>query len=61
MEQGKVAPIHLYNPFSNVGLMLLNVTTESGKTNDALKHLLITDHLIPHEALFILRLSTAVV
>ena len=47
LEAGKVAPIHPDYPYSNVGLMLFVGKMGSGKTNDVLKHLLITDFLGP--------------
>jgi hypothetical protein len=45
LEKGKVSPIHVDFPYSNVGLMLFVGKIGSGKTNDILKHLLISDNL----------------
>jgi hypothetical protein len=47
LEAGKVAPIHPDYPYSNVGLMLFVGKMVSGKTNDVLKHLMMTDSLGP--------------
>jgi hypothetical protein len=47
IEQGKVSPIHPDYPYSNVCLMLLVDKIGSSKTNDVLKHLLISDRLYP--------------
>jgi hypothetical protein len=57
LEAGKVAPIHLDYPYSNVGLMLFVGKMGSGKTNDVLKHLIMTDSLDPMDLRFIPRLS----
>jgi hypothetical protein len=45
LEAGKVAPIHPDYPYSNVGLMIFVGKMGSGKTNDVLKHLMMTDFL----------------
>jgi hypothetical protein len=45
LEAGKVAPIHSDNPYSNIGLMLFVGKMGSDKTNDVLKHLMMTDSL----------------
>jgi hypothetical protein len=45
LEAGKVAPIHPDYPYSNVGLMLFVGKMGSGKTNDVMKHLMMTDSL----------------
>jgi hypothetical protein len=45
LENGKVSPIHVDYPYSNVGLMLFVGKMGSGKTNDVLKHLMISDNL----------------
>jgi hypothetical protein len=47
LEAGKVAPIHPDYPYSNVGLMLFVGKMGSGKTNDVLKNLMMTDSLGP--------------
>jgi hypothetical protein len=52
LEGGKVAPIHPDYPYSNVGLMLFVGKMGSGKTNDVLKHVMITDSLGPNESPF---------
>jgi hypothetical protein len=52
LEAGKVAPIHPYYPYSNVGLMLFVGKMGSGKTNDVLKHLMMTDSLGPNGSPF---------
>jgi hypothetical protein len=44
IEKGKVSPIHKDYPYSNVGLMLFVGKMGSGKTNDVLKHLLISEN-----------------
>jgi hypothetical protein len=61
IEQGKVAPMHPDYQFSNVGVMLLVDKMRSDKTNDALKHLLIADHIGPGRAFFTPRLFISVV
>jgi hypothetical protein len=43
LEAGKVAPIHPDYPYSNIGLMLFVGKMGSEKTNDVLKHLMMTD------------------
>jgi hypothetical protein len=45
LEKGKVSPIHIEYPYSNVGLMLFIGKMDSGKTNNVLKHLMISDNL----------------
>jgi hypothetical protein len=45
LEKGKVSPIHVDYPYSNIGLMLFVGKMGSGKTNDVLKHLMISDNL----------------
>jgi hypothetical protein len=52
LEAGKVAPIHPNYPSSNVGLLLSVGKIGSGKTNDILKHLLMTDSLGPNGSPF---------
>jgi hypothetical protein len=52
LEAGKVAPIHPDYLYSNVGLMLFVGKMGSGKTNDVLKHLMMTDSLGPNGSLF---------
>jgi hypothetical protein len=53
MEQGKVVPIHPDYLFSNVSKMLFVGKMGLGKANDALKRILIADHLVPQGAIFI--------
>jgi hypothetical protein len=55
LEAGKVAPIHPDYPYSNVGLMLFVGKMESGKTNEVLKHLMMTDSLGSNGPCFNLR------
>jgi hypothetical protein len=45
LEVGKVSPIRLDYPYGNVGLMLFVCKMVSCKTNDVLKHLMISDLL----------------
>jgi hypothetical protein len=45
IEKGKVSAIQKDYPYSNVGFMLFVGKMGSGKTNDVLTHLLITDNL----------------
>jgi hypothetical protein len=45
LEKGKVSSIHIDYPYSSVGLMLFVRKMGSGKTNDVLKHLMISDNL----------------
>jgi hypothetical protein len=45
LEKSKITPIHPQYTYSNVGLMLFVGKMGSGKTNDVLKHLLMTDIL----------------
>jgi hypothetical protein len=52
LEADKVTPIHPDYPYSNVGLMLLVGKMGPGKTNDVLKHLMITDSLRPNGSSF---------
>jgi hypothetical protein len=52
LEKGKVSPIHNNYPYSNVGFMLFVGKMGSGKTNDVLKHLLISDNLGPENKPF---------
>jgi hypothetical protein len=52
LEAGKVAPIHLDYPYSNVDLMLFVGQMGSGNSNDVLKHLMMTDSLGPNESPF---------
>jgi hypothetical protein len=52
LEAGKVAPIHPDYPYCNVGLMLFVGKMGSGKTNDVLKHLVMTDSLGPNKSTF---------
>jgi hypothetical protein len=52
LEDGKVAPIHPDYPYSNVGLNLFVGKMVSGKTNDVLKHLMMTDSLDPNRSPF---------
>jgi hypothetical protein len=52
LEAGKVSPIHPGYPYRNIGLMLFVGKIGSGKTNDALKHLMMTDSLGPNESPF---------
>jgi hypothetical protein len=52
IEKGKVSAIHPDYPYSKVGLMLFVGKMVSGKTNDVLKHLLITDKLGENNAGF---------
>jgi hypothetical protein len=52
LEAGKVAPIHPDYSYSNVGLMLFVGKMGSGKTNDVLKHLMMTDSLRPNVSPF---------
>jgi hypothetical protein len=50
LEAGKIAPIHPNYPYSNVGLMLFVGKMGSCKTNDVLKHLMMTDSLGPNDS-----------
>jgi hypothetical protein len=52
LEAGKVAPIHPDYQYSNVGKMLFVGKMGSGKTNDVLKHLMMTDSLGPNGSPF---------
>jgi hypothetical protein len=52
LETGKVAPIHPDYPYSNVGLMLFVGKIGSGKTNDVLKHLMMTAFFGPSGSRF---------
>jgi hypothetical protein len=45
LEKDKISPIHPQYPYSNVGLMLFLDKIGSGKINDILKYLLMTDTL----------------
>jgi hypothetical protein len=45
LEKGKVSPIHIDYPYSNIELMLLVDKMGSRKINDVLKHLMILDNL----------------
>jgi hypothetical protein len=45
LEKGKVSPIHINYPYGNIGVMLFIGKMGSGKTNDILKHLRISDNL----------------
>jgi hypothetical protein len=55
LEACKVSPIHADYPYSNVDLMLFVGKMGSGKTNDVLKHLMMTYSLDLMDLLFILR------
>jgi hypothetical protein len=48
LEAGKVAPIHPYYSNSNVDLLLFVGKMGSGKTNDVLEHLMVTDSRGPN-------------
>jgi hypothetical protein len=52
LEGGKVVPIHPDYPYRYVGLMLFVGKMRSGKTNDVLKHLMMTDSLGPNVSPF---------
>jgi hypothetical protein len=52
LEAGKVAPIDPDYSYSNGGLMLFVDKIGSGKTNDVLKHLIMTDSLGPNGSPF---------
>jgi hypothetical protein len=52
LEACKVAPIHHDYRYSNISLMQFVGQMGSGKTNDVLKHLIITDSLGPNGSSF---------
>jgi hypothetical protein len=52
LEAGKIAPIHSDYLYSNVDLVLFVGKMESGKTNDVLQHLMMTEPLGPNGSLF---------
>jgi hypothetical protein len=52
LEAGKVAPIHPDYLYNNIGLIVFVGKMVSGKTNDVLKHLMMTDSLGTNESPF---------
>jgi hypothetical protein len=52
LEDDKVAPIHPDYPYRNVSLMQFFGKLGSGKTNDVLKHLMMSDSLGPYGSPF---------